>query len=254
MSELAALQARFAAALRATQRPAGGMSIYHSNLRANFRRALQLSFPVLERLVGIEYFDQLAMQYMAREPSRSGDLHHVGAGFCKFVVEHFAAPRFATPRHAVLADVAVLEWAWQECFVAADAAALDPAALGDIPQNLWPRLRFEFHPACRMVESRYPVLDLWRANGEPVALDTGSECLALSRPSHEVRVERIAAGTSTFLRSLRDGADLARATDLAAAHSPDFDLLAALSFAFRAGMITQCAAGPDSLGSATKNT
>ena len=163
MTKLAATQHAFAAALLAATRPAGGMGVYHDNHRTNVRHALELAYPALRRLVGDEYFAQLVAQYLASTPSRSGDLHHTGAKFAPFVHAHFWTPD-AAPRHACLGDVATLEWAWQEVFVAEDAPTLDPAALASIDESSWPALRFGLHPACRLVGSRYPIYALWIAN------------------------------------------------------------------------------------------
>lgn len=268
MTELAALQKSFAARLLARERPAGGMGIYHDNRRANFRHALALAYPALRRLVGDEYFARLATQFLASEPSRSGDLHHAGAGFAAFVSAQFSLPGTA-PRHACLGDVAALEWAWQEVFVAADAPVLDPATLASTAESQWPRLRFDLHPACRLVGSRYPIHALWTANREvpddlaheigdevdaTVDLDAGAEYVFLTRPRHEILVRCLTAAEYEFLRALQDSATLAEATDRASAANPQFDLLGTLVATFRAGAITQCASAAAPLGSAPQNT
>ncbi len=54
------------------------LDIYRNNLREGFVKALALGFPVIERLVGAEYFHQLAIELLRAHPSRSGNLHHGG--------------------------------------------------------------------------------------------------------------------------------------------------------------------------------
>ena len=54
----------------------------------------------------------------------SGDLHHVGAPFAAFLRE-----QFADTGYLYLADVAALEWAYQECLVAEEFNPLDPVTL-----------------------------------------------------------------------------------------------------------------------------
>lgn len=260
MSELKKIQARFAADLLHTDRPRGAMGVYHDNLRANFRRSLAIAYPALQRLVGDAYFDQLALEWRARTPSRSGDLHPIGAGFSEFLRAHFAGSAFTASRYAFLAEVAALEWAWQESFLAADAPTLEPSALNAWPAEQWPQLQLGLHPAFRFVASRYPVHALWCANRTDSApdavidLDRGGECVVLSRPHHEVLVRCVTAGELEFLQALQTGAGLAGATDRALACDAEFDLVGALSQTFASGLITQCAATTTRLGSAGEKT
>ena len=137
MLPLRELQLRFAAALFdgavepiAPHVLAGALGadarlrIYRNNLREGFRKTLALEFPVIERLVGAQYFAQLALELLTEHPSRAGNLHHVGAPLAAFLRR-----RFAGTEHAYLPDVAELEWACQEALVAADSEPLDPQSL-----------------------------------------------------------------------------------------------------------------------------
>jgi len=54
------------------------LQVYRNNSRALFEQALRLTFPVVLRRVGDDYFRQLAHFHRAAHPSRSGDLHDVG--------------------------------------------------------------------------------------------------------------------------------------------------------------------------------
>src|SRR6267142_1196042 len=112
------------------------LAIYRNNLREGFRKALALEFPVIERLVGEDYFRQLALSFLAEHPSRAGDLHPIGEPFAQFLHSRFEG----TP-YAYLSDVATLEWAYQQSLVAADAPPFDVATLREIPPEDYGRLR-----------------------------------------------------------------------------------------------------------------
>src|SRR5712691_4666021 len=90
------------------------LAIYRNNLQEGFRKALALEFPVIERLVGEDYFRQLAASFQAEHPSRFGDLHCIGDPFARFLLQ-----RFEDTQYAYLPDVATLEWAYQQSSVAA---------------------------------------------------------------------------------------------------------------------------------------
>ena len=94
---------------------AARLAIYRNNLHANFHSVMALEFPVIQQLSGGDYFRQLAADYQRAQPSRSGNLHHIGVAFPAWLTE-----RLAGTDYAWFGDVAALEWAWQECYVAAE--------------------------------------------------------------------------------------------------------------------------------------
>lgn len=63
-----------------------------------------------------------------------------------------------------LADVARLEAARTEAYHAAEAKALDPLDLADIPPVAWAGARVALHPSVRTVASAWPVASIWRAH------------------------------------------------------------------------------------------
>ena len=98
-----------------------------------------------------------------------------------------------------LADVARLERAVLEARHAADAAALDPAALTALGPGL-ASARLKPHPATRLVRSEYPIADIWRANtgdtppeGELV-VEAGAAGALVLRPALAVSVESLGSG------------------------------------------------------------
>lgn len=249
---LAELQSRFAATLRAADDAdpdarlvdairddgiavAQRLAVYRRNLRGNFLKVLALEFPVIERLGGADWFRQAGLAFLDAHPSQSGDLHHVGAPFAGFL-----ARRLRGTPHEYFADVAALEWAWQECLVAADAErSLDVAALAGVDGERAAGLRFTPHPALRLVESRWPVFTIWMAQREVAGaadapsldLDAGGEAVLLRRSGAGAEARRIDAAYCAWLRALAAGAPLGAAWDAAAAVEPGFDVARALATA-----------------------
>lgn len=205
------------------------IAIYRNNLREGFRKALALEFPVIERLVGEDYFRQLALSFLAEHPSRAGDLHPIGEPFARFLESRFAATSYA-----YLADVAALEWAYQQSAIAADAAPFDVAALRDIPVQAYGQLCFTLHPACALVQSQYPVLRIWAVNqpaargDEVVDLSRGADYVLLRRDGHGVEMRSITAADFALLQAFSRQAPLADALEQARSLDVEFDLGEAL--------------------------
>jgi hypothetical protein len=207
------------------------LSLYRNNLREGFIKALALGFPVIERLGGADYFRQLALEFLAAHPSRSGNLHHIGAPFAPFL-----AGKFAGTRYAYFADIAALEWAYQEAQLAGDAdtGGLSPGAFAGIAAEDYERLTFTFHPACHFVQSRYPIVKIWRANqaetlsDEIIDLDSGGDNVFVLSTAECVEFHRLPAASFALFEALGCGKNLGAALERAQAVESDFDLGAAL--------------------------
>jgi len=215
------------------------IGIYRNNVRAGFAKTLVLEFPVIERLVGSAYWRQLAREFQAAHPSRSGNLHHIGAPFAAFLRQRFGA----TP-YAYLADVAELEWAYQEALVAADAPPLDVGALRSIAPKQYPQLVFTLHPACRLVRTEYPVIRIWRANQpdvpvpETIDLRSAADLILVRRAAASIEFIALPPGQFAFLQAMSRSAPLGEAIDAALAVDDAFDAGQALRGCVALGALT----------------
>jgi hypothetical protein len=239
MASLRELQRSFAAALRdphvaCAVLPPANLAIYRNNARAAFLGALELTFPVVRRRVGDDYFRQLATFYREQSPSRSGDLHWAGRGFAAFLDEHLRDGEYAW-----LADLARIEWSRAECSVAAALPSLPATALAKFGVHEFEHLVFSLQPALELHSSSYPVFSVWLANqaenAPPVDQSMGSECgMVLARADH-VEVRRLNERLFAFLTALRAGLPLGDAMTRANLESEV--LAGALEFIFSEGLV-----------------
>lgn len=221
---------RFAPRLRSTRIPAAArLQIYQNNVFISLAQALADVYPVVERLVGEEFFHQIARRFIRSCPSRSGNLHDFGRELAMFL------RGLREARHLpYLGDVAALEWAYHEVFHAADAAPLDVERLAQVPEDAQGRLRFRLHPATRLIASGFPILAIWEANlgDEPpraqIDLDAGADYLLVARRDLDRVVQRLTPGEFALLAEIASGATLAQACDGATAADPATDIEAAV--------------------------
>ncbi|HVO48772.1 MAG TPA: DNA-binding domain-containing protein [Steroidobacteraceae bacterium] len=214
------------------------LGIYRNNLTEGFAKALELGFPVLQRLVGKECFGQLARAFQREYPSRCGDLNRIGADFPGFL-----HGRFETSEYAYLPDVAALEWACQQSLLAPEIPALEPSALRAIPADAYGELRFSLNPSCRRVRSVFPVLRIWMANqpgaatDEHIDLGAGADFLLAHRTPEGVEMTRLSAAEFELLEALEDGENLSQALDRCRALDSAFDLGRALRLLISRGAL-----------------
>jgi Putative DNA-binding domain len=205
------------------------LEVHAKNIRSNFVDALRSTYPAVHRLVGDEYFRQVAAAFQLEHPSPSGDLLHAGRLFSAHLGEHHGGDRYA-----YLADVARLEWLVQEALLAADQAPLDLQKMAGVAASAYDTLRFELHPTLRLFESRYPALRIWEANvgdeadTQTIDLDSGGERLMVMRRDLQLHVEPLSTGEHCMLDQFRCGMAFAPALAAAAACDEQFDGSAAL--------------------------
>ena len=200
--------------------PALRIEVYRNNHREGRRKALTASFPAVERLVGESCFTGLARRYAREHPSRCGDLQQYGARFAAFLDGVYADSRFRW-----LTDVARLEWAVEEVHLEPDEPPLERAALSRFGPEQYGDLVFAVRRAVRFVESRFPVLSIWRAN-QPgndarVDLDRGGENVFAARRGDGIHLGLLDANAFALASAL---AHRRRLTD---AWSPGCDAVAA---------------------------
>jgi hypothetical protein len=133
-----------------------------------------------------------------------------------------------------LPDVARLEWAMNAALHADDAAPIDAAALGAVPDADASRLVLRFEPSITLLQSPWPLDRLWKANqpaGDPdalVDLAAGGVQLEIRRRGDDVGWRALDPATFAFRRALADGRPLERAAHAALAVDHGFDLAAGL--------------------------
>jgi len=215
---LAALQEGFLDALLHGGEPAqhvapvDGLEVYRRNVAANWHAALAAAYPVVQRLVGVDFFAGAARAYMRRVPSSSGDLHALGSAFGEFLAGF--EPARSLP---YLPDVARLEWAVHESYHAPDARRFDFAALASVPAPAQEGLRLHLAPCVRLVESPYAILAVWEANqpgldGTPARFE-GPDRILVARTGEGVLPQAVDIAEWRFLTALAGGAPLGAATD-----------------------------------------
>jgi hypothetical protein len=217
------------------------LDIYRHNRQAGLTEALRAVYPTVAELVGRGFFRFAAQHYIARHPSRSGNLHDFGSELAAFLADF--EPASTLP---YLADVARFEWLWHAVFHA-EAAPFDaPATLAGLagaPGDARGRVVMRWQPAAALLQSPYPVLTLWRWHQRPpeqrpaIDLDAGPEAVLLRQADGDVRVHALTPAEHALLAALRSGRTLAQAAAAALAHDPGFDLAQALGLYATLGVL-----------------
>jgi hypothetical protein len=217
------------------------IAIYRNNVFSNYREALKAVYPVVEKLVGEQFFRQTANRYINAYPSLSGDLNSYGGNFPQFLATFEPAKQLP-----YLPDVARLEWLMELVFHATDYTPRALAKLAAVPQSQYDELRFMLHPASQLFQSNYPIARIWQVNQPDwqgdcgVDLQMGGCQLLVCRETFLVVLKPLTLGEYTMLSRLAVGDNIATAFNKALALEPGLDLGAFLKRMVHEDILVDC--------------
>jgi len=207
------------------QSPAQRLSVYQHAYFARLLDVLREQFPCTRFAAGDEAFDELATDYIVRQPPSSYTLARLADGLPR----HLEATR---PRDGewglFLVELTQLEQAIDRIFDGPGPERLPPFALpGDAGEDL----RLRFVPGCELHSFRFPVstyYSAWKAGGDPNWPQQTEQHVALLRRDYIVRRCELSPVQAALLSALHGGATLGEAV-AAAAGNPQSPVLEQLA-------------------------
>ncbi len=178
---------------------------------------LREDFPATLAILGDDGFHNLITGYLLECPPTEPSVQHCGRYLADYLRHH---PLARTKPW--LADLAMLERAQLDVFHAADAVALDAAALKKIPPERWPRLKLPLVPATTTVALE------WNVTRVRDAIAAGRKwrrparrriSVLVFRQGSAVRHRVLDADEASALAAAKKGATFARICELAAGNT-----------------------------------
>lgn len=136
---------------------------YPASLHANAERALAITYPTVQALLGEQAFAVLSRRFHQAHPHHLADWGEWGEALPEWL-----AAQAELVELPYLPDVARLDWSCHVSERAADAR-IDVASMGLAAAQAPERLRLRLAPDVRMLSSTHPVVPIWRAHHGPPA-------------------------------------------------------------------------------------
>jgi len=217
------------------------IAIYRNTVRWTLTRALCLSYPAVNRLVGTEFFEGAVDAFLQRHWPVSACLNDFGGDFAAFL-ESFAP----AAELSYLPDVAQLEWAVHQALHAPEATALELERLQQLNDVQRGAVCFVAHPSLRLVAVQTPADSIWRAVLERdeqklTSIDTtvGPAWLVVQRaPDGGAEVSSVPESEWRLLEALSSGVRLEQALLSFCDASPGVDIDHALAQLLALGRFT----------------
>lgn len=229
--ELVRFQRDFA---RALDRPAqGAMAVYRNTVLHGAVEALRANYPVVEKIIGDEMFEHVAVDFASACPPRNPVLALYGAEFAEWLGHQRWIGEVP-----YLPDVARVERLHVSSLFAPDAGRL-PQYQATQTSRL-PGTNLRLHPAACFAWLSTPAMSIWLAHQQPagseIAPEWKSEGALFARPqpftSHAVRIGRAA---HRLLAGVRLGEPLATTIAAASRLYPEEDCRAVLKLLVNLG-------------------
>ncbi len=182
-----------------------GLAVYRNNMRVAFAQNLRDTFPVIEKLVGANFFRLLAHEYFHHSPPRSQLARDYGRRMPEFLTSF--EPAKGLP---YLPDMARLELAWLDAYHGHEATPLTPneimSEIGAAPE----RANLTLHPTLQLMKFSLPIAELWHHNRQseaplPVKIATRDECVFMARPQATVSVVATSQAFFDLLTGINGG-------------------------------------------------
>ncbi|MBS0170903.1 MAG: putative DNA-binding domain-containing protein [Nitrospira sp.] len=226
-----------AANMVAGDSPLRGLALYRRLIRTNYTQVLQVTYPILRRLVGSRYFDVLACGYMRKYPSTSGDLFAYGRSLPALLRE------LQLP--ALLAELARLEWACHDVHQAADAPPISHDQLETIASADPSQVVLVLSPTVRWLRLSQPVHRLWfsfqaesPANQQAdLFLDDEETGVAVVRAGGTIEVRALATLDYRLLEAIAERKTVAELEQIALRVDREFDFTRFMRFMLRLGLL-----------------
>ena len=202
------------------------MGIYQNSAIANITSSLSLTYPVVEKLVGKDFFEQSSRQYIFTHWPTTANMDDYGENFPQFLAELEQAKHLT-----YLKDVAQLEWLFHQCSLAKDSIAFDWTLLANVAPADALQLNFILAPAVALIKSTQPIDKIWQMNqknareNSELALAGDSETnIVRFRQGLKTEMMSISASEFALLQSFVNGQSFAVAIESATAVDADISI------------------------------
>lgn len=219
--------------------PSEFMSIYKNNIAVTLLQALKSTYPLVNKLLGNDFFICMAKGYIQKYPSRSGNLSDYGEYFSEYLSNQ---PSLSTLDYVF--EVAQFEWICNSLFAVTDHPPLDKNKLASFQKEKYDDICFVLNSAARLIQCRYPLIKIielcQNEQADNINLEKDVSNLLILRCEFEMMLFLLTNAEFTFLTALDNNQTLSNALNLAIAMDANFKLDEKLPFWIENKTIVDC--------------
>lgn len=137
------------------------LAVYRNNNNQALTTAMRTAYPMCDKILGEQCFDQLARDYQYHHPLKQSNLNQYGQFFSELLANTIAThTEFAGLEY--LSDLAQLEWLLQLSYYASDGRdCYSLSQLGLLNEEQQASVVMLLRPDVKLLRSKYPLYELW---------------------------------------------------------------------------------------------
>lgn len=187
--------------------PEQQLAIYQTNMRSALQNTLAQIYPVCRKIVGENYFKQLARQYINEQPSKNANLNCYGENLSS-LIKMQCQQRDELTDFSYLSDLAQLEWFYHALYYAAEGERFDLALFSQLSPEQQESCSFLLAPQLRFIKSEHPILSIWQMNQSeelPSSVPNKAENGCIFREHNQLKIIVIDDDIYQLLESIAAG-------------------------------------------------
>jgi len=185
------------------------LAVYFNAYRARLIECLATDFRGLQKLLGEETFEDLALKYLQQHPSKNPSVRWIGQHLAQFLASQ--SPWSEQPW---LAEMAQFEWHQSLVFCGPEPhqEPIGADALQNVEAQHWPGLRFSIIDNLQFQDTLWNAIPLWMQleNGDPVdaaTATTSPQRWAIWRPQADPHWRSLEVHEAWALEQAQNGSD-----------------------------------------------
>ncbi len=183
------------------------MGIYRNNSIGARQQALQLIYPVVEKILGEQCFTMMTKDFVTSSPSLDADLNNFGDGFADFLSKQVSIHDVFEDFN-YLPDLAHLEWYYHAAYYAPDDKP--PSDLSTVSPSVEDdkTIYMSSSRALYQLSTNFPVYDIWQAHQAEGAMEevpalTEEDHILVYRQQNHPQIQRISQHESMTLQMFK---------------------------------------------------
>ena len=185
------------------------LNIYYNNTLLGLTDILAGAYPVLQKIVGEDFFRTIGHHYIEIYSQSTGNRHTYGAELGAFLGSYQPAAPWP-----YLSDIAAIEWAYFQAAIADDALAVDFNILINLISEQ-PDFVLSLHPGVHFVDLCFNALEIWQEHQkkiETITLRENPQTILIWRDQKDVIfLRKISMPLQKLLVSCREDKSFAEA-------------------------------------------
>ena len=243
-----------------------GLAIYRNNLLATAQQTLKINFPTVLTLIGDDLFNYVCDKLLISSPPKHGDWALWGEDFAILL-----SGVTQLSNYPFVADIAQVDWIRQQSMREKDSV-MEQKSLQLLATHSIDELYIELSPSQFCIESRYPVIELWRSNQpsvesdytenirqqnlkkqylnsavEKLAQNNFSQQVLIYRPHFNAEIRELLMAEYSWLSLIKQGITIGKALDMISEDNTlehDFDFAQWIGKALEQNLISRLKVEP----------